>query len=380
MKSLYIHIPFCVHKCFYCDFYSIERLNEIESFLVALKKEIDLFFEKHPERNSTEIETIFFGGGTPSLLKASQLGSIFDHLNKYFNITGGAEISLEANPGTMSSEKLLSYKSIGINRLSFGVQSFVDEELKFLQRIHSAKAAYNSILKAKESGFDNISLDLIFALPEQTMQSWEYTLGRAISLDVPHISAYSLIYEEGTPLYGDYQKGRVRRLENDLEADMLMKTIDELERAGYEHYEISNYAKNGLKCRHNLAYWQGREYFAFGPSAHGFLSGRRYWNVSSLRKYFGKIDEKELPIKGMEEINSEEKLTEKIYLNLRMGRLNYNEIIESFTDFNFSETSKLLKKLGDNGYLTVVSDEILLTKKGLMSCDQISVQVLNSIH
>lgn len=380
MKSIYIHIPFCVHKCFYCDFYSIERLKEIESFVDALKKEIDLFFENNPERKSSEIETIYFGGGTPSLLKVSQLGSIFDYLNKYINIADDSEISLEANPGTMSDEKLVGYKSIGINRLSFGVQSFVDKDLKFLQRIHSAEAAYNSILKAKERGFDNISLDLIFALPEQTMQSWEYTLGRAISLDVQHISAYSLIYEEGTPLYRDYQKGRVRRLENDLEADMLMQTIDELERVGYEHYEISNFAKNGLKCRHNQSYWQGREYIAFGPSAHGFFSERRYWNVSSLKKYYKKIHEKNLPIEGYEEISGEEKLTEKIYLNLRMGRLNLNELFESFADFDFNETPKLLKNLEESGYLAIAYGEVLLTRKGYMSCDQISIQILNSIH
>lgn len=272
MSGLYIHIPFCEHKCIYCNFYSIENLDTKNRFLNALHTEIDLRYESliGNEFAPKKYDTIFFGGGTPSLLTPLEIGKIIYHLKEKFLVDELAEITIECNPGTLNESYLNGYKDAGINRLSFGVQSFDDEELKFLTRIHSAQQARDAITSAKKV-FDNISLDLIFALPNQSLKKWKENLEEGVTLGTKHISAYSLIFEEGTPLNAMKLNKSVFPLDEDTDADMYSCTMETLNKYGFEQYEVSNYSKPGYHSKHNLKYWLRESYISFGPSAHSFL-------------------------------------------------------------------------------------------------------------
>jgi oxygen-independent coproporphyrinogen-3 oxidase len=216
--GLYLHIPFCERKCVYCDFYSIEKLEQTNPFLIALEKEIDLVADKFSPAET--FQTIFLGGGTPSLLTPAQLGKLFNQLHRRYSIDAAAEITIECNPGTVDAAKLKAYRALGINRISFGVQSFNQDELDFLGRIHNADQARQAVRTARDAGFDNLSVDLIFALPMHTRERWEHSLREAVALEPEHISAYSLIYEEGTPLYAQLQQGLVKPLDEEIDADL----------------------------------------------------------------------------------------------------------------------------------------------------------------
>jgi len=301
MYGIYLHFPFCISKCHYCDFYSITELSPIDNFVNALCKEIQLQ-DSISRIHKPKVDTIFLGGGTPSLLKPSQLEIIIETLYKYFDIAQNTEFTIECNPGTLTETSLKEFRGLGINRLSIGVQSFNQDELKFLQRIHTTDDAVKSIEIARKSGFENISIDLIFSIPGQTLESWNNTLEKTISMELEHISAYSLIYEKDTPLYNDWLNHKVEKTDEETEAKYYETLIEKLVNHGLEHYEVSNFAKPNKKCRHNLKYWQGEEYFAFGPSANGYLNNTRYWNVKNLKLYFDSINQNKLPIEGSEHI------------------------------------------------------------------------------
>ena len=272
MPGVYIHVPFCERKCVYCDFYSIEDHSSFDAFVDAVVAEIGSFAE---EARGTRFGTIFFGGGTPSLLAPNQLAKILDELRKGYSIENDAEVTLEANPGTISAESLSAYRSLGINRLSIGVQSFHNDELKFLGRIHNADEARRSVSDARRAGFSNISIDLILALPGQTIDKLEISLAEAVALDPKHISAYTLIVEKGTPLYRLVQSRQVAPLPSEAEAELYAFSMDYLIDRGFEHYEVSNYARPGFRSRHNSGYWDHSPYLGFGPSAHSFWKGKR---------------------------------------------------------------------------------------------------------
>lgn len=377
--SAYLHIPFCERKCIYCDFYSIENLSLRKDFVALLLSEIDLKLEAYPALAQRELKTIFFGGGTPSLLEPAELEQIINSLSKHFRIAGDVEFTLECNPGTVSEEKLKGYRSLGVNRLSFGVQSFDQYELEWLGRIHDANDAREAIRLARKAGFDNVSLDLIFSLPSQKEETLRNSLREAIALETDHISAYNLIVEPGTPLFRLVQLNKVIELEPDRAATLFELTQETLKQAGFEQYEISNYAKSSEKrAKHNLVYWDGfKDYVSFGPSAHEFLEGERSWNVSSLEQYRKFILDGTLPRLNSEHPSKEERRTEVLYLGLRSTGVRLGQ----FRDF-FGEDLLLdpeILALIEDGMLTIDHDLLKLSTRGYRFCDGIVTRLLEPV-
>lgn len=312
--SLYLHIPFCKHRCAYCDFNTYAGQDDsIPAYVDALIREIEYIgirAAKSPmgERSDSAVEahTVFFGGGTPSLLSGPQFAAVMDALRAAFTLTADAEVSIEANPGTISPEKLDAIRAAGINRISFGVQSANTEELRMLERIHDFFTVIEAVHTARQAGFDNLNLDLIYGLPEQTLQSWQTTVQRIVELHPEHISAYALTLEHGTPFGRWSARGLLPLPDPDLAAEMYEWADDYLEANGYVQYEISNWAiDRGLRtvdseipsyaCRHNLQYWRSLPYLAFGAGAHGYANGYRYSNALRIKTYIDRIADSRFP-------------------------------------------------------------------------------------
>ena len=281
--SLYVHIPFCLSKCSYCDFNTYEGIEGLmPSFVDALETEIKLWGQR---LQRPSVSSIFFGGGTPSYLPADSICRLLEGLNSATRIEPTAEITLEANPDDLNLEKVNAWLNAGFNRISIGVQSFDDFFLSALSRRHTADDATRAVAIARANGFSNINIDLMFGLPNQSLQVWERTLERAVELGIVHLSLYGLQIEPGTPLHRDVQNGTVSTPDDDLAAEMYEIAIDRLDQAGYEHYEISNWARPGYRSKHNLAYWLNRSYLGVGPGAHSSLMGKRFANMKSPRGY-----------------------------------------------------------------------------------------------
>jgi oxygen-independent coproporphyrinogen-3 oxidase len=373
--GIYLHFPYCVHKCSYCDFYSIEKLNSRKLFAETAAKEIKL---RTSQRNrKLKADTIFFGGGTPSLLKPEQLANIYTALDENYNLSELKEWTMECNPGTIDSKYLEDYKSFGVNRISFGVQSFNESELKFLERIHDEKQIYKAIDKARNAGFDNISLDLIYAIPGQTQESWNETLQKALSLRTDHISAYSLIYEPETPLYTIYERGELNVHSEESDEDFYRTAVEAFHKEGYEHYEISNFAKKGKKCLHNLKYWRSENYDAYGPSAHGLFNGHRYWNFRDLNKYFELLDKDILPIENSEILTEEQQMNEFLYLELRSEGLRFDVFSEKFGFDLLHSSQNYMKNLIQAGYAEFNNSILRLTWRGYFISDKITLEFMN---
>ncbi len=366
--ACYIHIPFCMHKCIYCDFYSIIKFDNVENYVNALLKEINYY--SNQLNNKYKLKTIFFGGGTPSILEPKNISLILDTLHKNFLIDSDIEITLEANPGTLNKQKLKEIKSCGVNRLSVGVQSFNKNDLNYLTRIHSAKQAKTIIENAYNIGFTNLSLDLIFNLPKQTKKKWLKNLKTAISLPISHISAYSLIVEPGTILNKHVLDGKVKINDEDYDADLYQLTIDFLENAGFYQYEVSNFAKPGFQSEHNKFYWEYKDYLGLGPSAHSFIDGIRWHNYSSLNYYLMNINQKGEAKKSVEILTQKQKTEELIITGLRATGINLKKLHNISTTW-FNDNLKTLKFLENKGYITITADTIKLTKAGYPLCDEI---------
>lgn len=292
--SLYFHIPFCTHRCAYCDFNTYAGQESlIPAYVNALMREIDFVGNKLKTtefpNDLTRVHTIFFGGGTPSLLTPKQFESIFEVIRKNFTLTADAEITIEANPGTVSYEDLMELHKIGINRLSYGVQSANTEELRMLERIHNFLDVIVAVKSARKAGFGNLNLDLIYGLPEQTLATWQTSVKRVLDLHPEHLSAYALTLEHGTPFGRWASKGLLPLPDPDLAAEMYEWLSETLGAHGYVQYEISNWAKPGYECRHNLQYWRGLPYLAFGAGAHGYANGYRYSNVLRIKTYIDRL-------------------------------------------------------------------------------------------
>jgi oxygen-independent coproporphyrinogen-3 oxidase len=287
--SLYLHIPFCSLKCAYCDFNSYANLNDLlDPYCDALNAEIRLWGEVAGDR---PVQTVFFGGGTPSLLPLAQLERLMSKLQESFALDRGAEVSLEANPGTVDLDYLRGLRAAGVNRISFGVQSFHDDELAALDRIHSADEAAQCYRWARQAGFESVNLDLIYGLSEQPMDRWQKTLERAIELESDHLSLYALTVEEGTKLAYDIDHGRVPEPDGDAQAAMYEWSCERMSKAGYEQYEISNWARPGRECRHNLVYWRNGNWLGLGAGAHSHWRGYRFADVYSPRRYIELVNE-----------------------------------------------------------------------------------------
>ena len=376
--ELYIHIPFCIQKCAYCDFLSGPATEEtISKYVEALQKEIlsqEIFAKEYV------VTTIFFGGGTPSILSGTQMKEIFKLLREVFVVDENAEISMEANPGTVSKENLIAYRQAGVNRISFGLQSVNNEELKTLGRIHTYEEFLESFQLARECGFTNINVDLISAIPKQTLESWEQSVKSILELEPEHISAYGLIIEEGTPFFEMYGEGEVgeKLLPSEEEERMMYHRTEELlEKTGYHRYEISNYAKPEKECRHNLGYWERKEYLGMGLGASSLIQNQRFKNCDDLAFYIehshdsSKIRE----IEGV--LSNQEQMEEYIFLGLRK--------IDGISSRDFEETfgitleecyGKGIRKMKTERLLEEENDMLRLTKIGIDISNYVFAEIL----
>lgn len=376
--ELYIHIPFCVKKCAYCDFLSGPASDSrIEEYVQALVEEIKYYKEF---AKNYEISTVFFGGGTPSLLTGGQMQKIMGALRQIFSIRKGAEISMEANPGTVTEEKLRAYQKAGINRMSFGLQSVNNEELKMLGRIHTYEEFLESYEAARAVGFQNINVDLISAIPKQTIKSWEQTLQTIVDLQPEHISAYSLIVEEGTPFAKLYGEGC--ELEHLLPAEeeerlMYERTEEVLQGAGYHRYEISNYAKEGCECQHNLGYWERKEYLGLGLGASSLIEETRFHNTDEMEAYLRDANNPILLREEQEKLDRQEQMEEFVFLGLRKIKgIQEETFAEAFGENIWDCYGKNLERVISEGLLEREEGFLQLTKKGIDVSNYVFYEIL----
>jgi len=366
--GLYIHIPFCKVKCVYCDFYSItKKEDQIPLFTECLLKEIDRY--KH-YAGKWEFNTIFFGGGTPSLLPPQYLEQILQKLHDTFDTSNVKEITLEANPGEAPLQHLKNIRELGVNRLSMGFQSFDDNILKVLGRLHQSDDCFKTFKNARKAGFDNISTDMIFNIPELSTHNWEKDLNRLLELDPEHISAYSLTVEPSTKLFNLVKRKELLMPLEKTDIEQFLLTEEILSKHGFSHYEISNYAKKGMESKHNLHYWNLSPYLSFGPSAHSYDLKKRWWNVRSLEKYIGSLSNNKLPIEDNEILSRMDNYNEIILNGLRLSNgINLSDL----TDYGDLINKLHLDKINHKWDCLSVSDNsIKLIDNGFLFVDEIT--------
>ncbi|VEN73738.1 Oxygen-independent coproporphyrinogen-III oxidase-like protein [Candidatus Desulfarcum epimagneticum] len=362
--GLYIHVPFCVKKCPYCDFFSSTDLSGMGEFSRALIREMET------RRNPARFDTLYIGGGTPSLLKPAFLEAVRDSVFKIFRMDPDAEITMEINPGTVDFERLTFFKSLGVNRLSVGVQSFSDDILKFLGRIHTAADAEKTIEWARAAGFENISLDLIYGIPGQTPAGWLQTLEHAAKREPSHLSCYTLTYEAGTKMEARRQKGVFRPLSEKIVTRMCKTGVRRLERLGFSRYEISSFSRPGRMSRHNIKYWSGAPYVGLGPSAHSYAGGERSWNPKSLGRYLRDLRQGRAPAAGKERLTQAQKMTEFFYLALRQSRgIDVHAFKRRFRLDFYPSFKRPVSLLIENGLARKGKDRFALTLDGALLLD-----------
>ncbi|WP_304252290.1 radical SAM family heme chaperone HemW [Parabacteroides gordonii] len=373
MAGLYIHIPFCTKRCLYCDFFSNTEMKYKEPYLSAVIRELELqkdYLEGEP------VETIYFGGGTPSQLQAEDFSRIFEAIHRLFDVSPCAEITLEANPDDMTPGYVAGLQTLPFNRVSMGVQSFKEEDLRFLNRRHNREQALLAVDLCKKNGLENISVDLIYGLPGQTLEEWKQNLDTVIHLDIPHISAYHLIYEEGTALYKLKEAGKITPVDEDLSVALFTSLIDRLTANGYLHYEISNFARPGMLSRHNSSYWIGKKYLGIGPSAHSYNGQNRQWNISSLPGYLQAID-KGVPDIEIENLDINTRYNDFIITGLRtMWGIKFNEIQQQFGKDKLIYCQKQAAPYLKQGLLIEKNDTLTLSRNGIFISDSIMSDLL----
>ncbi len=371
MAGIYLHIPFCKQACNYCNFHFSTSLLYKEELIQAIIKEIDLqkkFLE------GEIIQTIYVGGGTPSLLQIEDCRLIFDKIRKEFKVVNEAEITLEANPDDITKEKLFAWKEVGINRLSIGIQSFFEEDLKWMNRAHNSKQAVDS-LQLAVSEFQNISIDLIYGTPMLTDKMWQQNIEMAISISIPHLSCYALTVEEKTPLHKQILLNKKENVDADKQARHFSQLMVALKREGYEHYEVSNFALPGFRSKHNSSYWQGEKYLGLGPSAHSYNGSVRKWNVANNNKYITAIS------KGYAETETEtltelQMLNEYIMISLRtMEGMDLELIARRWGAYKIEKMNKKLSLFTNNNLLVQQSNTVHLTEEGMLLADGIAADL-----
>ena len=382
MANLYIHIPFCKQRCIYCDFYFLTTRNASPPFIHALEEEIkhwaDLYGQVEP------VETIYFGGGTPSLLKVADVRSILNCLHAHFDTSHIRETTFELNPDDARPDYLAALRQIGIDRLSIGVQSFIDKDLSWMNRAHDKEQAFDVIQVARENGFDNFSIDLIFGLPHQSPNDWQYNLETAFNLQAPHISTYSLTIEPRTPLFKQIQNDRMHPIEDDIMAAYYRTTIDYFVQNGYEHYEVSSFAQPGFRSIHNQSYWSHKNYIGLGPSAHSFWKNDdthaiRWANARSLKSYTQWPDMGTLPMSKKESISLEQLADEYIMLRLRTSDgVNLRILKERYGYDMLATKDHELARLQERKLIQIDTEKshLTLTREGLLICDAITGDLL----
>ncbi|MBC1473598.1 oxygen-independent coproporphyrinogen III oxidase [Listeria grandensis] len=363
MTAVYIHIPFCEHICYYCDFNKVFLEGQpVDEYVDLLIKEMEMVTDK---QSMDPVETVFVGGGTPTTLTEAQLAKLCSAILRIFPIAEGAEFSFEANPGDLSLSKLQVMKDHGVNRLSMGVQSFNNVLLKKIGRIHTVDDVYQSVNNAKQVGFENVSIDLIFSLPGQTEADFEDTLTKALALDLPHYSAYSLIIEPKTIFYNLMQKGKLLLPGEDAEANMYETLMNTMEKYGRKQYEISNFAKPDFESKHNIVYWSNEHYYGFGAGAHGYVGENRYANYGPLKKYMQPLQNNELPIFQQKELTLKEKMEEEMFLGLRkvagVDKAHFQAKFGQSLDTTFAHA---IDKTITKGWLESTQESVRLTRRG----------------
>lgn len=364
--SLYIHIPFCVRKCLYCDFPSFSGMESIfDDYVRMLCREID---ETYSDYRGMEVKSIFVGGGTPSVLPPALLGRISDKIFSRFDVDSKAEITIETNPGTLDAKKLAEMKSMYFNRLSMGLQAWQDRLLKKLGRIHTADEFETNFLQARDAGFKNINVDLMFALPAQSLDDWQETLEKVMKLRPEHISAYSLIIEEGTPFFDMFDRGELKETDEETDRKMYYLAKEMLSDKSYKQYEISNFAKEGFECYHNKVYWRTEEYQGFGLGAHSYADGVRFHNTYDMKEYLRgeglRLDKEFLSL--------QEKQEEFMFMGLRMNEgVSEAEFLRRFGESMDSVYGDEIKEL--------ISEELLVKKDGRLSLTDRGVDISNSV-
>jgi oxygen-independent coproporphyrinogen-3 oxidase len=372
LAQIYLHIPFCRQACNYCNFHFSTSLRYKEEMVAALVSEMAL---EKDYMGGEAVETVYFGGGTPSLLSTGDCETLLEAIRQNFTVVPGAEITLEANPDDITPQKLASWKGAGINRLSIGVQSFFEEELRWMNRAHNAAQALKCIGLSHEYGFYNLSIDLIYGSPLLTDAMWRQNVEQAIHLGIPHLSCYALTVEEKTPLHKQIQRLKTKDVDNDQQARQFLLLMSWLRESGYEHYEVSNFAKPGHRSRHNSAYWQGKKYLGIGPSAHSYNGHERRWNVANNGLYIKGINEG-APARETEVLTLNQQLNECIMISLRTKEgLDLAKVASVFGE-QVKENLKLGAQKFVNSRLLVQQNSLLqLTDEGMLMADGIAADL-----
>ena len=364
--SAYVHIPFCTQICYYCDFSKVFIKNQpVDSYLEHLIEEYDSYDIK-------KLRTLYIGGGTPTALSAPQLAFLLERLTDKLDLSYLEELTIEANPGDLDQEKIAVLKDSPVNRVSLGVQTFNDRMLKQIGRSHSERDIYENIVNLKKAGFDNISIDLIYAMPKQTMEDVKTNVAKAIALDIPHMSLYSLILENHTVFMNRMRRGKLPLPKEDLEAEMFEYIIAELEKAGFEHYEISNFSKPGFESRHNLMYWDNAEYYGIGAGASGYVYGVRYKNHGPIRHYLQAVEAGNARVQE-EVLTLHEKMEEEMFLGLRKkSGVSKKRFEEKFGVSFEDQYGAVVSELTEQGLLVPDRDIVRMTKQGLFLGDTVA--------
>ncbi len=362
--SLYIHVPYCRKRCGYCDFntYTPNELDantQIDNWAISAVRELEI--AKRVLNKDLEIDSIFFGGGTPSLLEKMELQKVFQGIRNNFKLGKDIEVTLEANPDDVSAEKISNWLEVGINRISVGMQSASKKVLQILDRTHEMSNIEKTVSLLKSNGIDNYSFDLIYGTPGETLEEWKESLEYVLSLNPTHISAYSLVIEPGTKMGQDLKAKKIERVDEDLSADKYLLADELLEKHNYYWYEISNWCKSGFESRHNLNYWKNNNWWGIGPGAHSHIEGIRWWNLKLPSQWQKRLEENNSPAKAREYLTSEQKISEEIMLSLRLKT--------GLSSYNFS--SSKLDELLENKLIILKDDRIVLTKKGRLLADQV---------
>lgn len=376
--GLYIHIPFCLRKCPYCDFYSITDFTFKTPFFKSLVREIR-FYSKY----ALPVDSVYIGGGTPSIINPTELKMVLSEIRSSFDVRTDAEISLEVNPGTVTHQSLRDYRWCGINRISVGVQSFQNCNLDFLGRVHTAEEAIQCIEEARQSGFDNISLDLMYGLPAQTRASWLIDLEQAVSFNPEHLSCYMLSYENETPLWQDLRCSRFEPLSDERAAKLYLDTVQWLGKEGYAQYEVSNFeqSKSGnvgkYRSRHNQKYWSFAPYLGLGPSAHSYFEPVRFWNPRSVSHYVHSLNSGKLPTEDSEMLTREQQMMEMILLGLRTSDgIRIDRFSQKFKSSFLAQHAVLLAELRKEGLLNMGNGRCFLTAQGMLFLDSIVARLI----
>ncbi len=376
MAGIYLHIPFCKKACHYCDFHFSTSPVYKDQMVKALRTEIIL---KKEYTGTEQVETIYFGGGTPSVLSADELGMLIHEITEHYPVSAFAEITIEANPDDLNPQKVKELRQIPVNRFSIGIQSFFEEDLKWMNRAHTASEAHSSIKRVQDAGFENITADLIYGYPLLSDEKWKFNIRELIELKIPHISSYSMTVEPATALASFIKKGKQRALDDLQSARQFEILMDELGSAGFDHYEISNFAKPGRHSKHNSNYWEGVNYIGIGPSAHSFNGDSRQWNVADNMKYINALKGNKIPFE-IEHLTTENRINEYVMTALRTSKgIDLNLVSQRFHSDYSSQIRKSLEPFLEKEWAVLKDQTIILSREGKLFADHIASELFVEI-